>query len=102
MKKKKYLSPTIFFYLLLISCNKQETETTLRAICTNVLDNWEINSNSYHSGIQKQNDIFFPTNDIGYSAGNAGSIMKTINGGENWEVLEFYYLPEVGINTSSL
>ena len=47
---------------------------------------------------KKQNDIFFPSDQIGYSVGNAGSIMRTINGGTSWEVIQHYYLPEEGIN----
>lgn len=92
----------VFLSLLLIACNKDEAKTDRTTTCTNILDEWEITTNTYTAGIQRQNDLFFPSNDIGYSVGNAGTIMKTINGGDAWKVLEYYYLPEVGINAHSL
>lgn len=33
------------------------------------------------------NDIHFVTTDIGYIVGNKGTVLKTLDGGENWEVL---------------
>jgi photosystem II stability/assembly factor-like uncharacterized protein len=98
MKIKKSLS--IILIIFIFSCNKEDVKQTLS--CKNILDKWEVKSVSIHDGLQKQNDIFFPTESIGFSVGNAGSIMKTNDEGENWEIIEFHYLPETGINSNSL
>lgn len=100
MKIKKCLPIILFTLIFIISCGKEEVVSILP--CTKILDKWKVESINVHDGIQKQNDIFFPVDHIGYSVGNAGSIMKTIDKGKNWEIIEFYYLPETGINSNSL
>ena len=87
-------------FLFIVSCTKEEANTILS--CENSLYNWKIETISLRNGIQKQNDVYFASEKVGFSVGNAGSIMKTDNGGENWEILEFNYLPETGFNPNSL
>lgn len=82
--------------IFISSCHKENLQSNTN--CTDFLENWDIQISEYNPGIQKQNDIFFPSDQIGYSVGNAGSIMRTINGGTSWEVIQHYYLPEEGIN----
>lgn len=103
---KKYSAASLFILFLFTSCHKKEqaeiNEIPIEPSCTNILDKWDIESKHYPDGIQKQQDIYFPTDEVGYSVGNAGSILKTVDGGAQWDVLEFYYLPETGINPNAL
>lgn len=99
MKKLNLISILLFATLFFQwSCNKDEG---LDSDCENVLDEWTISSFD-RPPVQRQKDIFFVNDNIGYSVGNSGTISKTINGGIDWEVQAYKYIPGEGINPNSL
>lgn len=98
-----FLLGLIFF----ISCSKdriaiEENEEPFLPIedCINMLDNWEVQSYNSFPIVAKQRDVFFVNSEVGYSVGNAGNILKTNNGGETWDLLE--YLSMSGIINPNL
>jgi len=95
---------TLFLTIIIVtltqfSCKKEPL--VLSKACNQALDGWGISSVEYPN-VQKQNDLFFPTNETGFSVGNAGTIMKTSNGGLDWVLLEKYYTATEGINQDAL
>ncbi len=58
--------------------------------CQQVLDKWEITVSALPN-VQKQRDVFFVNEEVGFTVGNAGTILKTTNGGKDWFFLEKYY-----------
>ncbi|HFA52159.1 MAG TPA: hypothetical protein ENJ95_24340 [Bacteroidetes bacterium] len=99
MKKHSLFFLLTAFIIIQFSCKKEKELSNKN--CNDILDGWKITSVEYPD-VQNQNDIFFPTNEIGYSVGNTGTIMKTSNGGSNWEILEQYYSSGSGINQNAL
>jgi len=99
MKKFTLLLTMIALALTPFSCKKEPL--VLGRPCSDPLEGWEISSVEYPD-VQRQNDLFFPTNETGFSVGNAGTIMKTSNGGLDWEVLEQYYAAAEGTNQNAL
>lgn len=87
MKNIKTLITIALFAVLIFSCDEDGNNSELINNCEDALDNWTMTSFDFPE-VQLQNDLFFPTDDIGYSVGNFGTILKTINGGEDWKILE--------------
>ncbi|MEZ4883422.1 MAG: YCF48-related protein [Chitinophagales bacterium] len=76
-----------FFPLLaLLACNK-EKEPFTESSCTEVLDRWAINTVDYFNN--SKSDLFFTSNEVGYVVGIAGTILKTSNGGLDWELTNY-------------
>ena len=103
MKKKCIFASLICFILILFSCKKNDYKLQEPSLiqCNKALNGWDILSVENISG-QIQHDLFFPSNEIGFSVGNSETIMKTIDRGLNWEIQEWYYSQEEGINPDAL
>lgn len=90
----KQLCSILYFMALAFfafSCKKDgDTSSRFYTPCETVLDNWKINVFPLPE-VQRQNDLFFTSDETGYTVGNAGTIIKTTNGGQDWEFLERYY-----------
>jgi len=54
-----------------------------------ILPNWNVEVNEPPI-IQRQHDIFFPSESVGYTVGVGGTMRKTTNGGKTWEILHSY------------
>lgn len=98
----KYLSSVLIFTTLVFfvfSCNKEDdaSSSNFHTPCETVIDNWEIKVLPLPE-IQRQNDFFFTSDETGYTVGDAGTILKTTNGGEDWKFVERYY----DLTTSSI
>ncbi len=91
----KQLCPVLIFTAIAFfpfSCKKDDDASTSKfhTPCEAVLDNWDITVMPLPE-TQKQNDLFFISEETGYTVGNAGTILKTTNGGQDWEFVERYY-----------
>ncbi len=73
---------TLALLLCLFSCKKEPVKIS----CDPAFDGWSVQSFAF-PGIQKQNAVYFPSERVGYTAGNYGSITKTADGGETWTVI---------------
>lgn len=88
-QKNDYMNLTstlsILFLLLLttlLACKKDDPAQP----CAEALSGWQITPVAYPD-IQMQHAVFFPSERVGYTAGNYGSIMKTTDGGASWTVI---------------
>jgi hypothetical protein len=91
----KQLFPMLIFMALALfafSCKKDDDAAASRhhTPCETVLNNWEITVLPLLE-IQAQSDLFFISEETGYTVGNGGTILKTTNGGKDWEFIERYY-----------
>jgi photosystem II stability/assembly factor-like uncharacterized protein len=78
--------------LFVLSCKKDKDSTApkFHTPCETVLDNWDIKVLPFPE-TQRQNDLFFINEEMGFTVGNAGTILKTTNGGQDWKFVERYY-----------
>lgn len=54
--------------------------------CNEIIDGWNLNSYEFPK-TQAQRDLFFLNEEVGFSMGNAGTILNTLNGGQSWQFL---------------
>ncbi len=92
MKQLSSLLCLTLLALLAFSCKKDNDSSSpkFHSPCETVLDNWDIKVFPLPE-TQRQNDLFFINEQTGYTVGNAGTILKTTNGGQDWEFIERYY-----------
>ena len=72
-----------------VACKKQSIEPQQEEGTCNLSGfwpGWEVEMLDFPER-RKQHAVSFPTAEIGYTAGNYGTIMKTTDGGDNWETL---------------
>ena len=81
--------------LLFYSC-KDEIDSPNLQPCEEVVEGWAIHTSTFPE-VPAQRDLFFLDDQIGYTTGNAGTILKTFDGGQNWTILHSY-LTETGYN----
>ncbi len=94
MKQLFSILTFLVFILFYFSCKKDKQDMELSPAfytpCTKVLDDWKINVYPLPE-VQRQNDVFFINEETGFTVGNAGTILKTTNGGKDWVFQEKYY-----------
>lgn|GEM_PF-2275128 len=91
----KQLNSILIFSLISIvvfSCKKDDDTASAKfhTPCNSVLDKWEITA-LHLPETQAQNDLVFIDEETGFTVGNAGTILKTVNGGQDWTFVERYY-----------
>lgn len=94
MKVLTCICATMFF---LVTCSKETVDIAdtqeLRdfAACSDDVLDFDLQFVEFPENVQVQNDLYFFDDNTGFTVGNAGTILKTINGGHDWTILNQYY-----------
>lgn len=65
--------------------------------CDDIIPGWNLSSFDFPK-TQAQRDFYFLNEQVGFSVGNAGSILKTTDGGQTWKIIHYSYSSETGYN----
>jgi photosystem II stability/assembly factor-like uncharacterized protein len=88
MKRKQFSAFLILATILAMGCHDtiDDPDQPHYSDCAEASDHWKIVPSVNPSRFYAR-DIFFPTEEVGYIVGNAGTIMKTIDAGDSWQIL---------------
>ena len=81
--------------LIQLSCKDDMDMETPVLECNEILVGWNLTSYAFPE-TPAQRDLFFLSNEVGFSVGNVGIILQTLNGGQSWKYLHAAYSQEAG------
>jgi photosystem II stability/assembly factor-like uncharacterized protein len=88
MKRKQFSAFLMLATILAMGCHDtiDDPDQPHYPDCAEASDHWKIVPSVNPSRFYAR-DIFFPSEEVGYIVGNAGTIMKTMDAGDSWQIL---------------